>query len=140
MNRFKGSKILISTPIIPYYLFFGTIRILLDYVFIESELPASDRSTYPEKKAKKLLQTERRMKRRTDTPFYRTLLDDYFCRLRRLNIAFNNKFYGMLNLKNIFRNVDFTKVYWIQIYRLIESKVVSIISLHQTKIFPRMAK
>lgn len=52
MNRFKGSKILISTPIIPYYLFFGTIRILLDYVFIESELPASDRSTYPEKNKK----------------------------------------------------------------------------------------
>ena len=40
------------------------------------------------KKTKKtVLQTERRMKRRTGTPFYRTLLDDYFCRLRRLVVT-----------------------------------------------------
>ena len=58
MNRFKGSKILISTPIVPYYLFFGTIRIVLDDVFIESELPASDRSTYPEKNKKTVTDRE----------------------------------------------------------------------------------
>ena len=111
MNRFKGSKNLDFNAYSTLLPLFWHNKNFAHYVFIESELPASDRSTYPEKKAKKLLQTERRIKRRTDTPFYRTLLDDYFCRLRRLNIAFNNKFYGMLNLKNIFRNVDFTKVY-----------------------------
>ena len=139
MNRFKGSKNLdfnAYSTLLPLFWHNKNFARLCLY-WIRTSCFRQKHLSW--KKSKKTV-TERRMKRRTDTPFYRTLLDDYFCRLRRLNIAFNNKFYGMLNLKNIFRNVDFTKVYWIQIYRLIESKVVSIISLHLTKVFSRMAK